>query len=211
MFGADGQPVVASEVIGIRAVNWFESFDNVSRLALDRLGHVDPVYANDFVGPRELAAGEWIVQLTETAIGKVRDLATVDRWLDHDHNDFTVIAGLGSPGLMLLRGRGLSQLEIEAALAGNGLVESFSLNSVIEGQATEPNDPDYAAQLMTGLTGIDAAAAWEVSRGSLTTVVGVVDSGINASHVDLYLNIWINQGEIPDALFNSLTDIDSDG
>ncbi|HBJ38596.1 MAG TPA: hypothetical protein DDZ51_28375, partial [Planctomycetaceae bacterium] len=43
----------------------------------------------------------------------------------------------------------------------------------------------------------------------------VVDSGIDPKHPDLYLNIWINQGEIPadflDDVGNKLVDIDGDG
>ena len=42
-------------------------------------------------------------------------------------------------------------------------------------------------------------------------VVGVVDGGIDATHPDLYLNIWLNQGEIPEPLLGQLTDIDEDG
>ena len=28
-------------------------------------------------------------------------------------------------------------------------------------------------------------------------IVGVIDSGVDYNHQDLYKNIWINQGEIP--------------
>jgi len=39
----------------------------------------------------------------------------------------------------------------------------------------------------------------------------VIDSGIDYTHPDLYLNIWLNQREIPVALRSALTDTDLDG
>ena len=83
-----------------------------------------------------------------------------------------------------------------------------------------PNDPGFANQWMlhnTGQTGgqydadIDAPAAWGITTGSMTTVVAVIDDGVDYTAPDLYLNIWLNQGEIPAGMMASLTDADSDG
>ncbi len=59
---------------------------------------------------------------------------------------------------------------------------------------------------------IDAPEAWNnpAWRGTGDTVVGVIDSGIDYRHQDLYSNIWINEGEIPTAIRNLLVDTDSD-
>jgi subtilisin family serine protease len=72
--------------------------------------------------------------------------------------------------------------------------------------ATFPNDPSFS-QLWglhnTGQTGgtadadIDAPEAWDLSRGSSTVIVGVIDSGVEYTHSDLAANMWTNPGETP--------------
>ncbi len=47
------------------------------------------------------------------------------------------------------------------------------------------------------------------SVGSRTVRIAVVDTGVNLAHPELYLNIAINQGELPVAVFDS--DADGDG
>jgi hypothetical protein len=58
---------------------------------------------------------------------------------------------------------------------------------------------------------IDMPAAWSVTTGKMTTVVAVIDDGVDYTNPDIYLNIWLNQGEIPAALRAGLTDTDGDG
>ena len=43
---------------------------------------------------------------------------------------------------------------------------------------------------------IDAPEAWDVTTGSNTVIVGVVDTGIDYNHIDLVNNIWTNPNEI---------------
>lgn len=77
-----------------------------------------------------------------------------------------------------------------------------------------PNDPSFSSLWglhntgQTGGTGgadIDAPEAWDVSRGSSSVVVGVIDTGIDYTHPDLAANMWTNTGEIPN------NGIDDDG
>ena len=83
-----------------------------------------------------------------------------------------------------------------------------------------PNDPQFGTLWglhNTGQSGgtidadIDAPEAWDITTGSLTTVVADIDTGVDYNHPDLYKNIWINQDEIPAAVRALLTDTDADG
>ncbi|HJZ91730.1 MAG TPA: S8 family peptidase, partial [Gemmataceae bacterium] len=69
-----------------------------------------------------------------------------------------------------------------------------------------PNDPGFADQWglnNTGQTGgtpdadIDAPEAWDIFTGSSSTIVAVIDTGVDYNHPDLAANMWTNPGEIP--------------
>lgn len=57
------------------------------------------------------------------------------------------------------------------------------------------NDPSLREQ--TSLAAIGAAAAWTRSAGTKSTVVAVIDTGIDYSHPDLVANLWTNTREVP--------------
>ena len=75
-----------------------------------------------------------------------------------------------------------------------------------------PNDPRYPQMWGLNNTGqastfggnpgtpgndIRAEQAWNITTGSRSVVVGVIDSGVDINHEDLHDNIWVNMGEIP--------------
>lgn len=77
----------------------------------------------------------------------------------------------------------------------------------------EPNDPGLGNLWGLGSAkGIKADQAWDTTKGSTKNVVGVIDTGIDYTHPDLYKNVFLNQGEIKSlSWFKSIVDIDSDG
>ena len=71
--------------------------------------------------------------------------------------------------------------------------------------ATTPNDSQFDslwAMNNTGQTGgtsdadIDAVEAWDITTGNGSTIVAVIDTGVDYTHPDLAANIWVNPGEI---------------
>ncbi len=88
--------------------------------------------------------------------------------------------------------------------------------------AAVSNDPGYVKGSLWGMYGDktaivnqyggQAGEAWAAGfTGKMTTVVGVIDTGVDYTHPDLYRNIWLNQGEISSTLKLGLTDTDTDG
>jgi len=85
-------------------------------------------------------------------------------------------------------------------------------NYIVHSAAT-PNDPRFPEQWslnnlsQTGGTtdaDIDAPEAWDLTTGSSSVLVAVIDTGVDFLHPDLVDNMWVNAGEIPD------NDIDDD-
>ncbi|MBK6749308.1 MAG: S8 family serine peptidase [Pyrinomonadaceae bacterium] len=68
-----------------------------------------------------------------------------------------------------------------------------------------PNDAQFNAAGMYGLTKISAPSAWDLSTGSSAVVVANIDTGMRMTHEDLLPNLWVNPGEIP------ANSIDDDG
>lgn len=69
-----------------------------------------------------------------------------------------------------------------------------------------PNDPDFSSLWGLNNTGqaggtpdadIDAPEAWDITTGNRSTIVAVIDTGVDYNHPDLAANIWTNPDEIP--------------
>jgi uncharacterized repeat protein (TIGR01451 family) len=145
-------------------------------------------------GPaRPSVAGEVLVKLQAGA--SQDDIAGLERAGDVSHSER--IAELRSGALWRMRSRSKNVDALVAALQKNPKVDYAEPNYLVEPSAT-PNDPQYAQlwALKSALSEIDiqAEAAWNVTTGSKSIVVGIVDTGVNYLHPDLAPNMWRNPG-----------------
>lgn len=89
----------------------------------------------------------------------------------------------------------------------------YSSGSQLWGMYSSDSPTAAGGSGTTNSFGSQAELAWADGRtGSSNTVVGVIDEGIDYTHPDLYLNIWLNPGEIKAlSFYSSLTDSNGDG
>ena len=112
------------------------------------------------------------------------------------------VTPIGREGAMLVRSRSLSAAALVARLAGRADVLYAEPNFVIQIAAT-PDDPLFdqlwglhnigqVINFFPGLAGADiqAVPAWDLSVGSTSHVVAVIDTGIDYTHPDLAPNMW---------------------
>jgi subtilisin family serine protease len=146
-------------------------------------------------------------------------------------NRSSLHANLGSSVLRNLNSIGVQQLKVRPGLSVQDAIREYENLSEVEYaqpnyiyylHATTPNDPDYSSlwglnntgQLVDSVSGtsdadIDAPEAWDITTGSPSVVVAVVDSGVDYNHPDISGNIWSNSGEAingTDSDFNGYVD-----
>ncbi|HEV2764537.1 MAG TPA: S8 family serine peptidase, partial [Pyrinomonadaceae bacterium] len=110
-------------------------------------------------------------------------------------------------GSELVEGLRVARVAAEDTLAA---VEAFNARpdvlyaepSYVRRREGAPNDPQFVNQwaVRNGNTfstdpDIEAEAAWDITTGSRSVVVGVVDEGIDINHPDLQANVWTNPGD----------------
>ncbi len=78
------------------------------------------------------------------------------------------------------------------------LVRYVEANATLTVQATLPNDAQFGRQWgLNSASNIDinAPEAWSVTTGSPSTIVAVIDTGLDLSHPDLAGRVWVNTAE----------------
>jgi len=123
----------------------------------------------------------------------------------------TIMATQGGRKKKQLKGdSGLEKVELAAGrdaktavlqLLLNPQVEFAELNFLITKEDVTPNDPQFQQQWALNNSGQDggqfgsdirATSAWAQTKGAPSTVIAVVDSGIDFTHPDLNNNQWTN-------------------
>jgi thermitase len=113
---------------------------------------------------------------------------------------FTIVSNLRLIGLP----RGTSVPQGVAAYAHRPEVLYAEPNSVWHVDETIPNDPNFNLQWNWKNTGegggkidadVDATDAWDLTKGSSSVAVAIIDTGVQYDHVDLAANMWHNQAE----------------
>ena len=100
-------------------------------------------------------------------------------------NGATVVSTIPQLGVLRLRtSTGASAENIAAAYRGNRHVEFAEPNYIATVADTNPNDPLYASD-QWGPQKVQAPAAWDITTGSASVVVAVIDTGVTATHPDL--------------------------
>jgi subtilisin family serine protease len=178
------------------------------------LGHADGIAEQPILsGPG--ASNQLIVAFApgvseEVRTAAVRAFGSVSSTLRSDADGDLVVLKLGS---------GISAAAAIEGLQRSGSVRFVEIDHAIGVQAVS-NDGYYTGGSLWGMYGdqtspanqfgSQAGEAWAAGyTGSSKMVVGVVDTGIDYTHADLYLNVWLNQGELPSGM--SLVDVDADG
>lgn len=169
-------------------------------------------------GSAAYVPGEVLIQFTPGAAADGRGLALGQiggQIVENVHG----VAGTGLVRVAL--GNGMTVERAISILSHNSNVQFVEPNYVLSIDVAS-DDPLYTNGSLWGMEGdqtnpanafgSQAGEAWAAGfTGSTKVAVGVIDTGIDYTHPDLYLNVWLNQGEIPTSIKAALTDTDGDG
>jgi serine protease len=160
-----------------------------------------------------IVAKEVVVEFSDKAGRNTREYV-------HSQTGGTVERHLGRYNIDLIRvPKWLTVPEMIDLLSTYSSVKSVAPNYRISKDDVEvtatPNDSSYGSLWglhNTGQSGgttdadIDAPEAWNITTGSSSVVVAVIDTGVDYNHPDLAANMWVNTAEL-----NGSPSVDDDG
>ncbi|HMU63092.1 MAG TPA: S8 family serine peptidase [Nitrosomonas sp.] len=170
-----------------------------------------------FSEENEMTTGEFLIQFFPEIT-----LAEQVLLLEQNNAEFIKPIMPTNPNLVLAKVKDPASLDFTLnSLSNHSNVRFVEQNSVVKVESTS-DDSYYTSGNLWGMYGdlstpaniygSQASEAWNTGFiGTTKTVLGVIDTGIDYTHPDLFQNIWINQKEISTTLRGSLTDVDSDG
>ena len=167
-------------------------------------------------GPETAAVpGRWITRFDGLGGAADKQLAALrNKFADAGLSGIAVSQALGLPGMVTLEtSPDMSFEQLSASLADVSGFRYVAQDYKVWGSALYPNDPlfpelyglENSGQSILGSNGvpcadISAPDAWDITIGSSSVVVGVIDSGIDFTHPDLINNIWTNVNDPIDGL-----------
>ncbi|RMD95534.1 MAG: hypothetical protein D6814_13095, partial [Calditrichaeota bacterium] len=95
-------------------------------------------------------------------------------------------------------------LSIDGKAPPAGAVSREGQGNLDQTANTVPNDPFFGQQWYLDAAGV--VAAWDSTTGDTTSLIAILDTGVDWSHPDLVDKIWINEAEL-----NGLDGVDDDG
>jgi len=153
-------------------------------------------------------AGRWLVPTNEVIVALRPNQRAADFFArDARFAGYRPLAGTPDQFIATVaQGAGGATLRVANDLASDPRLQWATPNFYQEFERhAAPNDPEFRRQWHlenNGIAGgrvdadVDASAAWDLERGNRSTIISIVDDGMDLSHPDLAPNLFVNPGEI---------------
>lgn len=171
------------------------------------LGFIPAAYSE----PISVVPGEYIVQRRSSVTEKGYSALSIHYTQKHSFRSFDLVVPHSAS--RRLAGLSVSREDLDWSIVARDCAEIRRDTSVITCEPNVirklqvlPNDPNFGSQWAlhdpVHDADVNAPLAWDKGTGTKQTLVGIIDSGIYASHPELAENLWSNPGEVVDGIDN---------